>query len=49
MCGENFFGYTIGDWAEGITPACAGKTNRVTAKLVIVWDHPRMCGGDPTR
>ena len=44
MCGENFFGYTIGDWAEGITPACAGKTNRVTAKLVIVWDHPRMCG-----
>ena len=49
MCGENFFGYTIGDWAEGITPACAGKTNRVTAKLVIVWDHPRMCGENGMR
>ena len=28
----------------GITPACAGKSNRQTPFRVLNWDHPRVCG-----
>ena len=28
----------------GITPAGAGKTNRVNVQLLAGWDHPRRCG-----
>ena len=29
---------------EGITPACAGKSNGAGASVHINWDHPRVCG-----
>ena len=32
--------------AEGITPACAGKTRNVVATFWDLWDHPRMRGED---
>ena len=28
----------------GITPACAGKTKGLSAFLLLIWDHPRVCG-----
>ena len=28
----------------GITPACAGKTQRPTVQSLTLWDHPRVCG-----
>ena len=28
----------------GITPACAGKSLRVSTLLPVGWDHPRVCG-----
>ena len=28
----------------GITPACAGKTDRHYSQILIEWDHPRVCG-----
>ena len=28
----------------GITPACAGKSQRFPAKIAWRWDHPRVCG-----
>ena len=28
----------------GITPACAGKTKKVSYFIYKAWDHPRMCG-----
>ena len=28
----------------GITPACAGKSYHAWHMVVIVWDHPRVCG-----
>ena len=27
-----------------ITPACAGSSLVVVALVVVVWDHPRVCG-----
>ena len=30
--------------AYGITPACAGKTNRIPEYLRFLRDHPRVCG-----
>ena len=30
--------------AHGITPACAGKRPRVSARCASRWDHPRVCG-----
>ena len=37
------------DWtkvlnANGITPACAGKTSRSATTSLLAWDHPRVCG-----
>ena len=29
---------------DGITPACAGKTNFKDIFLFNGWDHPRVCG-----
>ena len=29
---------------KGITPACAGKSDHARHVVIIVWDHPRMCG-----
>ena len=29
---------------EGITPACAGKSEEPTSSLTAPWDHPRVCG-----
>ncbi len=31
----------------GITPACAGKTEPITAYKSKFWDHPRVCGKNP--
>ncbi len=28
----------------GITPACAGTTLCLSSGLLVIWDHPRMCG-----
>ena len=28
----------------GITPACAGKSRVSQGKLLIIQDHPRVCG-----
>ena len=28
----------------GITPACAGKTSRISKSYAGYWDHPRVCG-----
>ena len=33
---------------NGITPACAGKSNAFTASTVMQRDHPRMCGEKST-
>ena len=30
--------------AEGITPACAGKSRRWPLRSAPAWDHPRVCG-----
>ena len=30
--------------ANGITPACAGKSYAAIARLLPCWDHPRVCG-----
>ena len=30
--------------AEGITPACAGKSDGGCNAVVVVEDHPRVCG-----
>ena len=30
----------------GITPACAGKTERNWLLFALIRDHPRMCGTD---
>ena len=27
-----------------ITPACAGKARKLSLPVVLVWDHPRVCG-----
>ena len=32
------------DAAMGITPACAGKTQRMHNTHLDLQDHPRMCG-----
>ena len=29
---------------DGITPACAGKTEWVVHRYHLYWDHPRVCG-----
>ena len=29
---------------DGITPACAGKSNYTTRELLTTQDHPRVCG-----
>ena len=29
---------------RGITPACAGKSNRAHGRDHSCWDHPRVCG-----
>ena len=29
---------------DGIIPACAGSTNRLTVTDAPTWDHPRVCG-----
>ena len=36
LCGEK--------WPVGITPACAGNRIEGVEKLVVGWDHPRVCG-----
>ena len=33
----------------GITPACAGKTKSSLLNLVVVQDHPRVCGKNTKR
>ena len=35
-------------YVRGITPACAGKTSWAAGETVIVKDHPRMRGEDPS-
>ena len=27
-----------------ITPACAGKRYHAWYMVIIIWDHPRVCG-----
>ena len=29
---------------DRITPACAGNSVEGVEKLVVGWDHPRVCG-----
>ena len=29
---------------DGITPACAGKITRMTRRVILTRDHPRVCG-----
>ena len=29
---------------QGITPACAGKTQTLLTAHLLCWDHPRVCG-----
>ena len=29
---------------HGITPACAGKSNKRSIRPRYSWDHPRVCG-----
>ena len=36
----------LGDSVKGITPACAGKTRRLSTTSVMHTDHPRMRGED---
>ena len=31
-------------FADGITPACAGKSSLISVLAPMIWDHPRMCG-----
>ena len=33
----------------GITPACAGKTNKQTGAMHCTRDHPRVCGKNATQ
>ena len=33
-----------GTETDRITPACAGKRNHSRYVVIIIWDHPRMCG-----
>ena len=37
-----FLCYPLND--QGITPACAGKSDPVTEQRAVAWDHPRVCG-----
>ena len=30
--------------SDRITPACAGKSIRISGKLLLLQDHPRVCG-----
>ena len=32
-----------------ITPACAGKARKLSLPVVLVWDHPRVCGKSTKR
>ena len=32
------------DAGSGIIPACAGSTLKLTMSVVVIADHPRMCG-----
>ena len=34
----------VGTRGKGITPACAGKSDEFSFKIVAFRDHPRMCG-----
>ena len=43
---ERLFRKAIMKAPGGITPACAGKTERPSFVGVVVRDHPRMCGKD---
>ena len=27
-----------------ITPACAGNSSIASSRVVLIWDHPRVCG-----
>ena len=41
------FKYRIRVLVDGIIPACAGNTCRLSNGYLIAWDHPRMCGEHP--
>ena len=34
----------ICDTLKWITPACAGKSNKIDHGKIEIWDYPRMCG-----
>ena len=33
----------------GITPAYAGKTKLENTLVILEWDHPRVCGKNPSK
>ena len=35
---------TLGGGKRGITPACAGKSDALQARVQVSGDHPRVCG-----
>ena len=43
MRGKHFHA-NAAPWADGITPADAGKTQCQNLRVCIPWDHPRGCG-----
>ena len=43
MRGKGSFVLLLGELIR-ITPACAGKSNRVLLRCRCTWDHPRTCG-----
>ena len=43
---ERPWSYWFQSLRSGITPACAGKTDKETGPLLSRRDHPRMCGKD---
>ena len=44
MCGEKAATLNVMVAEPGITPACAGKSERAARSCRGVPDHPRMCG-----
>ncbi len=46
---ERLVGYLISAECPRITPACAGKTFSFLVTMLLIRDHPRVCGKDNIR
>ena len=36
--------FIVRSYSSGITPACAGKSDRIAGGFYLLEDHPRVCG-----